>query len=333
MENFEHDAILAQYSANTAKETFSNNIVKVAFNETNYVDTKLKAGENERTIDVRFLPIDPNGVSPFETIFSHWFKCHDGKWKNIPCTQKTYEVLQRDLTTLKNTGNDAYRAGRHDEVERIGKMIENKKAQIATIENKYGTRCPFCEKSAELYETFKQTQQKELQDMSKSLRPKQTFITRVIEIGKEEDGPKFCKFNHSHKGNGIYDSLISNYTNHMKELGNNIFDLENGCKVTLTIKRNDKGKTEMMNNVTVGLKTYPIGTPEQINKWVNDNKTWIDVYSPKTYEFNKIMLDGDTPVFNKELNKYVGVNSSKQEQEENRVAVENTANSIMDNPF
>ena len=56
------------------------------------------------------------------------------------------------------------------------------------------------------------------------------------------------------------------------------------------------------------------------NEWLNDEKTWKDVYSLKSADYLALVADGKIPVYDKDLHKYVekveyDAQAKKQEEE------------------
>ena len=63
-----------------------------------------------------------------------------------------------------------------------------------------------------------------------------------------------------------------------------------------------------------------------MEKWVNDDKKWSDVFVAKPYEYLSIIIDGDIPYFDKIQNKWVVKQnedySTKVEDDEDEKSIE-----------
>ena len=103
----------------------------------------------------------------------------------------------------------------------------------------------------------------------------------------------------------------------------NILDLRTGKDLKVTISQATDGKTGM-NRTSVKVVDYgknkPITTDEgQLAAWVNDPKKWHDVFAIKPYDYLKIILDGEVPYYDKNVNKWV---SRQKYNDDKELAVE-----------
>ena len=129
---------------------------------------------------------------------------------------------------------------------------------------------------------------------------------------------KFWRFNENSKGEGIYDKLISLYETRKKEsledCGEeyNIFDLYDGKDIIITVSKSKIPdgfggmKDTIAYNITDSGNKKPLSKDiDKANSWLNDEKTWKDVYSNKSSEYLELVVNGKIPVYDKELGKYV----------------------------
>lgn len=297
MNNINKDFLDNYTDINSSKRVESVNI----FNTKNYLDTKLNAGETERKIRIRILPIDSDG-NPFKIIHTHnvqlpkvmWKKPNMPEYKNFICINKT-EGIDRD---------------------------------------EYGTKCPICERNFEAFKKSQEFPEKSqeritFQKISLSYLAKESCIIRCIERGKEEDGPKFWKFNIRHDKTDPMNQIISLYKDRNQESiesGDgefNILDLYNGKDLILTItpSKNEKIKSSEI-KVTDESKTKPISTDKElIQKWLTDTKKWNDVFTVKPYEYLSLIINDKEPYKDKETGKWIekkdknqGSNDSKPKE-------------------
>lgn len=272
MDNFNNvnitaEAVLSQKANESQTPTKKVN----TFNILNYLNTRLSDKETSKTLVIRLLPFSPEGGTPFHKVHMHQVRVNkevsSTGWKTLPCP----------------------------------------------IHNGVSSECPFCETSKKARElrfaSSIEAEKKKYGDVEFANRAREFWIVRCIERGHEEDGVKFWLFSHSKKGDGAYDKIMNIFTqryNKAKELGkeNNIFDLNQGKDLYLTITRDSNGKS-VINVADDDEKTPLSANYEQALAWVNDEKKWTDVYTTKPYDYMEILLCGGIPKFDKEVNKYI----------------------------
>lgn len=273
--NFEALAQLEQ-EQKAPKNKFNN-----AFNPKNYLDTRLKKGEKKREIKIRLLPNpDQLGYSPFIKVHTH-----------------TLSKLPKEIS---ESGFKSYICLEKSDIDH----------------EKYGKKCPFCEMQRSAYnESVNETDEakkKSLQELSISNIARETIIMRVIERGKEEEGPKFWKVNVARRGDDAY-SLIKNLAERLYKEGmengveENLYDSFKGRDIILTISGSDNEKDNKTSiTVTQALSQTPISKDEQtMREWINDEKKWNDVFVVKPYEYLSIISTGEIPWFDRESGKWI----------------------------
>jgi hypothetical protein len=251
------------------------------FDPKNYLDTRLKKGERKREIRIRLLPNpDQPGRSPFIKVHTH-----------------TVDKLPKDIS---ESGFKSYICLEKSDIDH----------------EKFGSKCPFCENQRGLYSLAeKETdpdKKKEIQKLSLSNMARETVIMRVIERGKEAEGPKFWKVNISRRGDDAY-SLIRNLAERLYKEGQeegvveNIYDSYKGRDIILTISASDNEKDNKTTiTVTQALSQTQISKDEEImSSWINDNKKWSDVFVVKPYEYLSIVSARDIPWFDRETGKWI----------------------------
>jgi hypothetical protein len=245
----------------------------------------LKPGEKSKSLTIRLLPFSPEGGSPFKKVFIHTVKVNKelspGGWRTFVCP----------------------------------------------THNKMGDKCPFCAVSAEAKELRHnaptEVEKKKYGDIEFMNRSKAAWIVRCIEREHEEDGVKFWLFNDSAKKDGVYDKILNIYFERKKAAekkgkDSNIFDLNEGKDLIVTLTKDDNGKT-VTKIVDDEDKTPLTESYEQGIAWINDPKQWTEVYTVKPYEYMEIVVKGGVPVFDKNQNKYV---DSAEKAEEDKKAAE-----------
>ena len=257
---------------------------KSDFDVKNYLNTKLDKGETERNITIRILP-----VSNEDGNFRIAVKTHNLKVSTKIARSGFKSFLCLDDPQIPNYSSDIH--------------------------------CPICEKSryylaeaSKCYDTDK-AKSKTLFKKGCSLQAKTTYIVRVIERGKEDDGVKFWRFNENTQGKGIYDALIALYKQRKEDKEEagihdyNIFDLDNGRDIVLKLTRTVRADGMEGVAIQVNDKSVdkPLTTDIQLgNKWINDVKKWYNAYTVKSPDYMAIVADDLIPYFDKEQQKLVG---------------------------
>lgn len=268
------------------------------FDAKNYLDTRLKKGELKKEIKIRLLP-NPNepGYSPFIKVQTH--------------------TLSKLPEAISKSGFKSYIC------------LENSNVDA----EKFGKKCPFCELRRTAYnESVKETdpaKKKALQELSINNIPRETVIMRVIERGKENEGPKFWKVNISRRGDDAY-SLIKNLAERLHKEGlengveENLYDSFKGRDIILTISGSDNAKDNKTTiTVTQALSQSPISKEEALmSSWIYDDKKWNDVFAVKPYEYLSIISKGEIPWFDRETGKWVSKAVVDNERDEHNKAVD-----------
>lgn len=276
---------------------------KSDFDVKNYLDTKL-GDEDERNITIRILPVSSE----------------DGNFR--------IAVKTHNLKVSKRIASSGFKS-----------FLCLNDPQVPEYDP--NVRCPLCEKSqfyfneAKKYRETETEKSKALFMKACSLKSKTTYIVRVIERGKENEGVKFWRFNENTQGKGIYDSLIALYKqrkNDMAEAGienYNIFDLDEGRDIVLNLKKTVRSDGQQ--GVAIQITDKSINKPltndvEQGNAWINDVKRWYNAYTVKSHDYLAIVADDKIPY----LDKATGTLTAKTEQdfrdfEESRKAKEKAA--------
>ena len=258
---------------------------KFEFDEKNYLNLRLNPGETSRQVVVRILPVSSTDGHPFLVLHTH----------SLKVSQEISKSGFKSFICL----NDEHLKDDHPE------------------------GCPLCSKSEELLtECRKETDpviNKALYKSAMQFKPKQTFIARVIERGHENEGVKFWRFNAHSDGQGYYDQLMKLYhlrdDESKKATGEayNIFDLINGKDIVISLSYDPNTKKTSGTIADSGFQTPLSKDNNKISEWVNDKKQWHDIYASKSFDYLKIVADGDIPFYNKETSSW---EAKKKEQSE-----------------
>ena len=164
---------------------------------------------------------------------------------------------------------------------------------------------------SEVYEELMSTGRESDKELAKQYKPRKFYIVKVIDRDNEQDGPKFWRFKHNYKQEGIFDKIIPIY----KAKGD-VADADNGRDLILELT---KAKTPKGAVYTV-IQTVMYDDPspvhedsETMDSWVNDELTWEYVYSKKPVEYLESIARGETPRWDSDAGKYIYGDSSESE--------------------
>ena len=141
-------------------------------------------------------------------------------------------------------------------------------------------------------------------ELARSYRSQKFYIVKVVDRDNEEDGVKFWRFKHNWKGDGPIDKIIPIWRNK-----GDVTDAKEGRDLILVLQAVPLpgGRGEY---TTVSAVMYedpaPLSTDDAKSKeWIEDERTWKDVYSQKPVEYLEAISKGLDPVWDSELKKYV----------------------------
>lgn len=186
------------------------------------------------------------------------------------------------------------------EVEVHSQKVDNKNRKFTCISHLNDEACPFCEIREELLSTGT----KEDEELAKSYKSRKMYVVRVIDRELEGDGPKFWRFPINYKKEGILDKIMAT----IGMLKEDITDVEVGRDIALNVVRvkNPRGGSYPAVNSVQSFDKEPLSKDAELaEKWLNDVKTWKDVYSIKPYDYLKLVVMGKIPMYDKKLEKFV----------------------------
>jgi hypothetical protein len=162
---------------------------------------------------------------------------------------------------------------------------------------------------SEVYDELMSTGRDSDKELAKQYKPRKFYIVKVIDRDNEQDGPKFWRFKHNYKQEGIFDKIIPIY----KAKGD-VADPDKGRDLILELT---KAKTPKGAFYTV-IQTVMYDDPTPVHEdedvmadWVGNELTWEDVYS-KT-EYLEAIARGEVPKWDSDAGKYVYGDSSQEE--------------------
>ena len=140
-------------------------------------------------------------------------------------------------------------------------------------------------------------------ELARNYRARKFYIVKVIDRENEADGPKFWRFKHNYKGDGILDKIIP-----IIRSKGDITDVVEGRDLIISLsvaKANNGREYTTVNSIIQEDKTALHEVSEISNEWVNHKDTWRDVYSVKPVEYLRMVAAGDTPVWDRDAKKYI----------------------------
>lgn len=161
----------------------------------------------------------------------------------------------------------------------------------------------------EVYNSLMSTGLDSDKDIARSYRSRKFYIVKVIDRDKENDGPKFWRFKHNAKQEGILDKIIPIFKNR-----GDITDPEKGRDLilSLSLTKSNNGKEYTQVSSIIPDDIGPLSTnEEQKESWVNDELTWSDVYSKKPFEYLEMVANGETPRWDNDVKKWVSDSQSE----------------------
>lgn len=182
-----------------------------------------------------------------------------------------------------------------------------------------GERCPLCE----VEDALKATGNEEDKKIAKTYKASKFYLTRVIDRSKEDDGIKIWRFRHNYKGEGELDKMIPLFTKK-----GNLSDAREGRDLILMLGRGDKNNTKVT-SIMAEDASILTNDKTKANVWVKDTLTWKDVYKASPTEYLEIIANGENPVWDKKLQKFVAKGEETAKKEGN-TSVKYTAPSTDD---
>jgi hypothetical protein len=183
-------------------------------------------------------------------------------------------------------------------------QIEGEWKTFACLKHQKGEPCPFCEAREELLATGKESDK----ELAKKYNARKMYVVKVIDRENEDWGVKFWRFNHDYRKEGIFDKIHGLLT--ALKTNKDITNVESGRDLAISIQRN-QNKIPVVTSIAA-LDATPLSEDaEQAEKWLNDKRTWEDVYSVRSYDYLEIIVKGGVPVWDKDEKKFVDKESLK----------------------
>ena len=154
----------------------------------------------------------------------------------------------------------------------------------------------------EVYDELMATGKKTDKDLAPTYKSRKFYVVKVIDRDNEQDGPKFWRFKHNYKGDGILDKIIPIWRNK-----GDITDVENGRDLIIELVKQKTPKGKEYTNVSTIMYDDPCPLSkdnETAASWIEDELTYMDVYSKKPVEYLEAIAKGEVPKWNVEKGGY-----------------------------
>jgi hypothetical protein len=155
----------------------------------------------------------------------------------------------------------------------------------------------------EVKEELEMTGQESDLELSKQYRSRKFYIVKVIDRDHEQDGPKFWRFKHNSKQEGVLDKIFTIF-----QKKGDITNVETGRDITLflNLTKSGNGKEYTSINSVMPEDAAPLHTNQDtLKQWVNDELSWSDVYSKKPEEYLDMIAKGEVPRWDVDTKKWV----------------------------
>jgi hypothetical protein len=162
----------------------------------------------------------------------------------------------------------------------------------------------------EVYEGLMMTGVDSDKELARNYRSRKFYIVKVVDRDNEQDGPKFWRFKHNHKGDGILDKIFPIFRNK-----GDITNLENGRDLilSLALTKAGTGKEYTTINSVIPEDAGPLHTDANVAKtWVDNELTWSDVYSKKPEDYLEMVAKGEVPRWDSNSNKWASNLTSEE---------------------
>ena len=162
----------------------------------------------------------------------------------------------------------------------------------------------------EVYEGLMMTGVESDKELARQYRSRKFYIVKVIDRDHEQDGPKFWRFKHNAKGDGVLDKIFPIFRNK-----GDITNPETGRDLilSLALTKAGTGKEYTTINSVIPEDAGALHTDANVAKtWIDDELVWSDVYSKKGEDYLEMVAKGEVPRWDSTSNKWVS--NSQQEE-------------------
>ena len=162
----------------------------------------------------------------------------------------------------------------------------------------------------EVYEGLMMTGVDSDKELARTYRSRKFYIVKVIDRDHENDGVKFWRFKHNHKGDGIMDKVFPIFRNK-----GDITNSETGRDLilSLALTKAGTGKEYTVINSVLNDDPSALHTDADVAKtWLDDELAWSDVYARKGEDYLELVARGEAPRWDSDQKRYVSSSTSDE---------------------
>jgi hypothetical protein len=162
----------------------------------------------------------------------------------------------------------------------------------------------------EVQESLRQTGVESDRELARNYSARKFYIVKVIDRDNEQDGPKFWRFKHNAKQDGILDKIFPVF-----QKKGDITDPEKGRDLTLflTLTKSGNGNEYTAINSIMPEDPSPLCEDQKnCDEWLADELVWSDVYAKKSEEYLEMVANGETPKWDTVTNGWVSNSQSEE---------------------
>jgi len=162
----------------------------------------------------------------------------------------------------------------------------------------------------EVYEGLMMTGVDSDKELARTYRSRKFYIVKVIDRDHENDGVKFWRFKHNHKGDGIMDKVFPIFRNK-----GDITNAETGRDLilSLALTKAGTGKEYTVINSVLNDDPSALHTDADVAKtWLDDELAWSDVYARKGEDYLELVARGEAPRWDSDQKRYVSSSTSDE---------------------
>lgn len=181
----------------------------------------------------------------------------------------------------------------------------------------------------EVYEGLMMSGVESDKEIARQYRSRKFYIVKVIDRDNEQDGPKFWRFKHNSKGDGVLDKIFPIFRNK-----GDITDLKKGRDIILTLGLTKSGNGKEYTAITSVIPEDPSPLHEDskvAKSWMEDELVWSDVYSKKSEDYLEMVAKGEVPRWDNVSGKWVS-NSVSEETMTGTKSTETTKTKAVEDP-
>lgn len=162
----------------------------------------------------------------------------------------------------------------------------------------------------EVYEGLMMSGVESDKELARQYRSRKFYIVKVIDRDAEQHGPKFWRFKHNAKGDGVIDKIYPIFKNK-----GDITDPKKGRDIILSLGLTKSGNGKEYTAITsvIPEDPSPLHTDNKmIKSWLDDELVWSDLYSKKGEDYLEMVAKGEVPRWDSVSGKWISNSVSEE---------------------